>query len=190
MGQSAAMKAGVAAATGRHVGFLDADLQNDPADLPRMLALLKEKGVDLVQGDRSAARQDTAGRRVASVIGRRARGAILSDPVRDTGCSARVLRADLAKKLPLEFKGMHRFIPAFCRVLGARIVEMPVTHRPRSAGVTKYGVGPITRGAAGLRDCFAVRWMASRYRDPGVSVVAGGGGDAKARRDEGTRREE
>ena len=171
MGQSAAMRAGVAAARGAFVGFLDADLQNDPADLPAMLATLKEQNVDLVQGDRSAARQDTAGRRVASVVGRRARNLILKDPVRDTGCSARVMRADLARQLPLQFKGMHRFIPAYAQLVGARVVEMPVTHRPRTAGVTKYGVGVLTRGAAGLRDCLAVRWMAQRYRDPAARDV-------------------
>ncbi len=171
MGQSAAMRAGVAAARGAFVGFLDADLQNDPAELPAMLALLKERDVDLVQGDRSASRQDTAGRRVASVVGRRARGLILKDAVRDTGCSARVMRADLARQLPLQFKGMHRFIPAYAQLVGARVIETPVRHRARTAGVTKYGVGVLTRGAAGLRDCLAVRWMAQRYRDPAAREI-------------------
>ncbi|MEX2388555.1 MAG: hypothetical protein WD534_11810, partial [Phycisphaeraceae bacterium] len=86
--------------------------------------------------------------------------------VRDTGCSARVVRAELARQFPLQFRGMHRFLPAYARMLGARIIEMPVHHRPRHAGHTKYGLGLVNRGTAGLVDCFAVRWMLARYRDP------------------------
>jgi glycosyltransferase involved in cell wall biosynthesis len=164
-GQSAAMYAGIQAARGAYVATLDADLQNDPADLPGMLAKLKETGADFVQGDRSRNRQDTFLRRRASWVGRTARGTLLGDPVRDTGCSARVLKADFAKKLPLMYKGMHRFFPAYAAILGAKVVEYPVTHRPRTAGETKYGVGVVTRGVGGLHDLFAVRWMARRLRD-------------------------
>lgn len=166
MGQSAAMFAGIQAATGRYIATLDADLQNDPADLVRMLGLLKEKDVDMVQGDRSANRRDNVVRRVGSVVGRKARRWLLGDPVRDTGCSARVVRADIAKRFPLQFKGMHRFMPIYARMLGARIEQMPVNHRPRAAGQTKYGFGVLNRGVAGLFDCLAVRWMLKRYRDP------------------------
>ncbi|MEL7237888.1 MAG: glycosyltransferase family 2 protein [Planctomycetota bacterium] len=171
MGQSSAMAAGIAAAHGEYVATLDADLQNDPAELPKMLAMLKEKGVDFVQGDRSADRQDTFMRRRASGVGRFTRRLILGDPVRDTGCSARVLKASLAKQLPLQFKGMHRFFPAYAARLGATIAEFPVKHRPRTEGETKYGVGVLTRGLAGLFDCFAVRWMGKRLRDTGVVEV-------------------
>ena len=167
-GQSSAMYAGIQAARGEFVATLDADLQNDPAELPKMLAMLREKGVDFVQGDRSADRQDTFMRRRASWVGRTARNLILADPVKDTGCSARVLRASIAKQLPLQYKGMHRFFPAYAARLGATIVEFPVKHRPRAAGETKYGVGVLTRGLAGLFDCFAVRWMGKRLRDTGV----------------------
>jgi glycosyltransferase involved in cell wall biosynthesis len=165
MGQSAAMRAGILAARGTHVATLDADLQNDPADLPDMLDRLHADEADFVQGDRSRNRRDSFLRRRASWVGRFARRTLLRDPVRDTGCSARVLRADLAKQLPLQFKGMHRFFPAYARILGARIVEHPVRHRPREAGQTKYGVGVLTRGLGGLMDLLAVRWMSRRLRD-------------------------
>jgi dolichol-phosphate mannosyltransferase len=184
-GQSAAMHAGIAAARGRFVATLDADLQNDPADLPAMLERLRRDEADLVQGDRSRNRRDNLIRRVGSLVGRKARRWALGDPVRDTGCSARVMRASYARRLPLQFKGMHRFIPAYCRMLGARVVEVPVSHRPRTAGQTKYGLGVLNRGTAGLVDLLAVRWMIGRYRDPRVEAwpaagqeTAGPGDDA------------
>lgn len=168
-GQSAAMFAGIQAARGEWIATLDADLQNDPADLPAMLTIARGDGVDMVQGDRSRNRRDNAVRRVSSVVGRRFRYVLVSDPIRDTGCSARVVRADIAKQFPLQFKGMHRFMPAYARMIGATIVEMPVNHRPRTAGQTKYGFGLLNRGVAGFVDCLAVRWMLSRYRDAAVS---------------------
>ena len=164
-GQSAAMAAGVAAASAPLVAFLDADLQNDPADLPAMVRLLNDTGCDLVQGDRSRNRSDNAIRKFGSAVGRASRRLALGDRVRDTGCSARVMRIEYARRLPLEFKGMHRFIPAFTALLGGEIREMPVTHRPRHAGSTKYGLGLLSRGPAGLADLLAVRWMAKRLRD-------------------------
>ena len=168
-GQSAAMHAGIAAARGRYVATLDADLQNDPAELPAMLQLLEQRGVDMVQGDRSADRQDTVVRRWGSIVGRKTRLWLLGDPVRDTGCSARVLKTDYARRLPLQYKGMHRFIPCYVATLGGRVDETPVRHRPRAAGTTKYGMGLLSRGPAGLVDCFAVRWMRKRLRN--VEVV-------------------
>lgn len=164
-GQSSAMYAGIQAARGRWIATLDADLQNDPADLPKMLEFVRRGDCDMVQGDRSHARRDNVVRRYGSIVGRRARGLILADPIRDTGCSARVVRADIAKQFPLMFKGMHRFMPVYARMLGARIVEMPVCHRPRVAGATKYGLGILNRGIAGFFDALAVRWMLKRYRD-------------------------
>lgn len=164
-GQSAAMHAGIQAATGRCIATLDADLQNDPADLPGMLAKIDAGEADMVQGDRSANRNDHAIRKIASLVGRKARLWILRDPIRDTGCSARVVRAEIAKQFPLQFKGMHRFMPAYARMLGARVVQVPVNHRSRNAGTTKYGMGLLSRGPAGLADLFAVRWMIKRYRD-------------------------
>lgn len=170
-GQSAAMHAGIRAARGDCIATLDADLQNDPADLPAMLRLIDTDKADMVQGDRSANRNDHAVRKIGSIIGRKARLWLLRDPVRDTGCSARVVRATYAKQFPLQFKGMHRFMPAYARMLGARVVEVPVTHHARHSGTTKYGLGLLSRGPSGLRDLFAVRWMMQRYRDSSTEPI-------------------
>lgn len=164
-GQSSAMYAGIQAARGRWIATLDADLQNDPADLPKMLEIARSGAADMVQGDRSHARRDNLVRRCGSIVGRKVRGLILNDPIRDTGCSARVVRADIAKQFPLMFKGMHRFLPVYARMLGARIVETPVCHRPRTAGTTKYGLGILNRGVSGFFDALAVRWMIKRFCD-------------------------
>lgn len=172
-GQSAAMHAGILAARGRYIATLDADLQNDPAELPAMLRLLQREGAGMVQGDRSAARRDNAVRRAGSVVGRKARNWLLRDPTRDTGCSARVMRADLAKAIPLQFKGMHRFFPAYIRLSGGRVIELPVQHRPRAAGQTKYGLGVFNRGFAGMLDLLAVRWMSRRIRDAAADEELG-----------------
>ena len=99
---------------------------------------------------------------------------LLGDRIRDTGCSLRVMKRDIALALPLEFKGMHRFIPATAHSLGYRVVEMPVGHRPRVAGEPKYGMGITKRAIPGLVDCFAVRWMRKRRR-PVTSVEVFGG---------------
>lgn len=163
-GQSAAFHAGFRAARGALIATLDADLQNDPADVPAMLAMMRERGADMVQGDRSHARRDNVVRRVGSIVGRVFRRVLLGDSIRDTGCSLRVMRREIALALPLEFKGMHRFIPVTARHLGFTVVETPVKHRPRIAGETKYGLGIMRRAVPGLIDCFAVRYMASRRR--------------------------
>jgi glycosyltransferase involved in cell wall biosynthesis len=159
-GQSVAYHAGFRAARGAVIAVLDADLQNDPADIPAMLERLDDERADLVQGDRTGHRRDNAVRRVSSWVGRLVRRTILGDTVRDTGCSLRVMRRDVARSLPLEFRGMHRYIPHLAARLGFRVVEMPVNHRPRRAGRTKYGVW--NRALPALVDCLAVRWMNSR----------------------------
>lgn len=164
-GQSAAFHAGFRAARGRLIAVLDADLQNDPGDIPAMLALMEREGADLVQGDRSHARADNWARKQTSKVGRLFRRLLLGDTIRDTGCSLRVMKREVALRLPLEFKGMHRFIPATARHMGYKVVEMPVHHRVRASGETKYGSMGITRRAIpGLVDCFAVRYMRSRRR--------------------------
>jgi glycosyltransferase involved in cell wall biosynthesis len=163
-GQSAAFWAGFRAARGRLIATLDADLQNDPADIPRLVAVMEQQRADLAQGDRSRNRRDNLVRRVGSVVGRAFRRMILGDTVRDTGCSLRVMKREVALALPLEFRGVHRFIPVLARRLGFVVVEAPVSHRPRQAGVTKYGLGIRQRAIPGLIDCFAVRWMISRRR--------------------------
>ncbi|MGE3107845.1 MAG: glycosyltransferase [Phycisphaerales bacterium] len=172
-GQSAAFHAGFRAARGRFVATLDADLQNDPADLKAMMELLGQTNADMVQGDRSHARRDNAVRRVGSIVGRKFRRWLLGDTIRDTGCSLRVMKREIALGVPLEFKGMHRFIPVTARHLGYRVVEMPVNHRPRVAGETKYGFGITKRAIPGLIDCLAVRYMRNRRR-PVESMEVGG----------------
>lgn len=163
-GQSAALHAGFRAAQGRLIATIDADLQNDPADLREMLTLMERTGADMVHGDRSHARCDNVVRRVGSVVGRLFRRVLLGDTIRDTGCSLRLMKREVALRLPLEFRGMHRFIPATARHLGYRVVEMPVNHRARAAGVTKYGFGIVRRAIPGLVDCLALRYMRSRRR--------------------------
>lgn len=163
-GQSAAFHAGFRAARGRLIAVLDADLQNDPAEIPAMLDLLRRTGADMVQGDRSHARRDNVVRRAGSVVGRAFRRALLGDTIRDTGCSLRLMKREIALALPLEFRGMHRFIPVTARHLGYTVVEMPVNHRPRLAGQTKYGFGITKRAIPGLIDCLAVRYMRNRRR--------------------------
>jgi len=168
MGQSAAMYAGVQAAQGRFIATLDADLQNDPADLITLLEVVRSDGADMVQGDRTD-RRDSTIRKISSLVGRTARRVILGDTIRDTGCSTRVVKAQIAKQFPLQFKGMHRFLPLYARMLGARVTEAPVGHRPRQAGVTKYGIS--NRGLSGLIDCFALWWMGRRLRSTACELV-------------------
>ena len=162
LGQSAAFHAGFRAACGELIVLLDADCQNDPADIPAMLQILQSSGADMVQGDRSFDRRDSQLRQLSSLVGRLFRRWLLGDTIRDTGCSLRVIRREVALALPLEFRGMHRFIPLTARQLGYNVVEMPVHHRPRTAGTTKYGIR--NRAIPGLIDCFAVRWMRNRRR--------------------------
>ncbi|MCB9844921.1 MAG: glycosyltransferase family 2 protein [Phycisphaeraceae bacterium] len=171
-GQSAAFHAGFRAARGALVASLDADLQNDPADIPAMLELMRERDADMVQGDRSRARRDGLVRRVGSRVGRLFRRMILGDSIRDTGCSLRVMRREIALRLPLELKGAHRFIPVTARQMGYDVVEMPVHHRPRAAGTTKYGMGILQRAIPGLVDCFGVRWMGKRRRPVDCEEIA------------------
>lgn len=161
-GQSAAFYAGVRRARGRLIALIDADCQNDPADLLPMVVMLRDRGADMVQGDRSANRADNAVRKLSTWVGRTFRRTLLGDTIRDTGCSLRVLKRDLALQLPLQFKGMHRFIPFYARALGFTVVEAPVRHRRRTAGVAKYGMW--NRALPGFRDLLAVRWMRARLR--------------------------
>ena len=155
-GQSAALAAGFAHAGGGIVVTLDADLQNDPADLPRVLAALEH--ADVVSGIR-ARRQDSALRRLSSRVANGFRRAVLGDPVTDIGCSFKAYRREALQGLPL-FVGVHRFLPALCVFRGARLAEVELTHRPRRHGVSKYGVG--NRLWRGLHDLLGVRWLKSR----------------------------
>lgn len=155
-GQSAAFEAGFQAARGEVIATLDADLQNDPRDIPRLLAHLDR--ADVVNGVR-AERHDSWVRKISSWIANGFRNWITGESVTDVGCSLRVLRAEHAKRVKL-FRGMHRFLPTLLRLEGARVTEVPVAHRPRRYGESKYGIG--NRLFVGLVDVFAVRWMQSR----------------------------
>ncbi|HEX8311793.1 MAG TPA: glycosyltransferase family 2 protein [Chthoniobacteraceae bacterium] len=156
-GQSAAMYAGIMAARGEVVVLLDGDLQNDPADIPRLVEEI-EKGADLVCGYRRN-RKDTFSKRLTSRFANFVRSRFTKDGVRDTGCTLKAMRQECREAL-VPFYGMHRFIPALVKGMGYRLVEIPVNHRPRTAGVSKYGFG--NRAIKATMDMFAVRWMLSR----------------------------
>ena len=159
-GQSTGFGAGFEAATGDVVVTMDADLQNDPADIPAMIETFEAEGADMVIGWRQK-RRDTWIKRVASKIGNGVRNRLTRETVRDTGCSLKVMRAAMARRLPM-FHGMHRFMPTLMKLQGAKVVEVPVNHRPREHGQSKYGT--LDRAMAGSYDLFAVRWMQSRFR--------------------------
>ena len=156
-GQSAAMYAGLHAAHGRVAVLIDGDLQNDPADIPKLLAEL-DRGADLAAGYR-AQRKDTVVKRLTSRIANAVRSRFTRDGVRDTGCTLKAMRRECIHTL-VPFKGMHRFIPALVKGAGYRIVEVPVNHRPRQFGVSKYGLG--NRAVRATVDMFGVRWLLSR----------------------------
>jgi glycosyltransferase involved in cell wall biosynthesis len=161
-GQSAAIAAGLRHARGAVIVTLDADLQNDPADLPRLLAALET--ADVVSGVR-ARRQDDWLRRVSSRVANGVRRRVLGDPLTDIGCSFKAYRREALEGIPM-FAGAHRFLPALCMFRGARLVEVTISHRPRRHGVSKYGVG--NRLGRGLYDLIGVRWLKSRmlrYRE-------------------------
>lgn len=157
-GQTAALDAGWRAARGRFVVSLDADLQNDPADIPRMMAELERSGADMLIGIR-VNRKDTWYRRMQSKIGNSVRNWITGDRITDTGCSLKLAKREAIESVRL-FTGMHRFLPTLVRYAGFKVVEMPVNHRARQFGVSKYGA--MNRAFKGLADCLAVRWMSSR----------------------------
>jgi glycosyltransferase involved in cell wall biosynthesis len=155
-GQSAALAAGLSRVRGDIVVTIDADLQNDPADLPRLLAALAH--ADVVSGVR-AKRNDSWVRLVSSRIANSVRRAVLGDPVTDIGCSFKAYRREVLEGLPM-FVGVHRFLPALCVFRGARFAEVELNHRARQHGVSKYGVG--NRLWRGLADLNGVLWLKSR----------------------------
>ena len=156
-GQSAAMYSGLHAARGAVAVLIDGDLQNDPADIPRLLAEI-DRGADLVCGYR-AQRKDTVVKRITSRVANFVRSRFTKDGVRDTGCTLKAMRRECVGAL-LPFKGMHRFIPALVKGAGFRLVEVPVNHRPRQFGESKYGLG--NRALRATMDMFGVRWLLSR----------------------------
>ena len=159
-GQSAALYAGLQKARGAIAVLIDGDLQNDPADIPNLLAEV-DRGADLVCGYR-AQRKDTAVKRITSRVANFVRSRFTKDGVRDTGCTLKAMKRECIGALA-PFKGMHRFIPALIKGAGYRLVEVPVNHRPRQFGQSKYGLG--NRALRATMDMFGVRWLLSRRLD-------------------------
>ncbi len=159
-GQSAALWTGIQATRSPVIATLDGDLQNDPAELPKMLAELGQ--YDFVCGMR-VARQDNFVRRASSRIARWARTAVLGTDFQDTGCALRVFKRATVAGL-FGFNGLHRFLPVLVQGAGFTIREIPVHHRPRVAGVSKYGVW--NRLGRGIVDLFAIAWYQRRRTRP------------------------
>lgn len=157
-GQSAATYAGLNAARGATIILMDGDLQNDPADIPKLLAELS-RGADLVCGYR-ASRKDTVVKRITSRVANFVRSRFTGDGVRDTGCGLKAMRRECVAAI-IPFKGMHRFVPALVKGAGYRLVEVPVNHRRRQFGQSKYGLG--NRAIRATVDMFGVRWLLSRH---------------------------
>lgn len=168
-GQSAAMYAGIHAARGDVIVLLDGDRQNDPADIPKLLAAI-EQGADLACGYR-ANRKDTTFKRLQSRIANFVRSRFTGDGVRDTGCTLKAMRRECREAL-VPFYGMHRFIPALIKGMGYRLTEVPTHHRPRVAGVSKYGFG--NRAWKATCDMFAVKWLLSRQIQIRIRRETGG----------------
>jgi glycosyltransferase involved in cell wall biosynthesis len=159
-GQTAALAAGLGQARGKIIVTMDGDLQNDPADVPRLLALI-DNGFDLVIGWRRH-RHDKPLRVLASVLANWLIALVMGVSVHDSGCSLKALRAELAASLPL-YGEMHRFMPSLSRIVGARIAEVEIAHHPRTRGVSKYGYGRI---AQVVLDIVSIRFLLSYMARP------------------------
>jgi len=155
-GQTAAIDAGFRRARGEVVVTLDADLQNDPADIPRVLDALE--GWDAVVGVRTR-RQDSLVRRLSSRVANYVRNRLSDETIADTGCSLKAYRRSALQRLVL-YDGMHRFLPTLLKIEGYRVRETAVGHRPRKHGASKYGIG--NRLLPSFQDLLAVRWMKRR----------------------------
>jgi dolichol-phosphate mannosyltransferase len=168
-GQSAAVASGVRAARAPWVATLDGDGQNDPADIPKLIAAREQPGnepVKLVMGNRKASRKDPAFRKLQSRIANGVRSALLGDGTPDTGCGIKLFSREVFLELP-RFDHMHRFLPALFLRHGARVISVPVGHRARMRGTSKYGM--LNRLWVGIVDIFGVMWLRRRYK-PGLVV--------------------
>ncbi len=155
-GQTAALDAGFRRVRGEVTVTLDADLQNDPADIPRLLEHMDR--ADVVNGVRLH-RRDARWRRAASRVANGFRNWATGEHVTDVGCSLRSMRTSYLRRVKL-YRGLHRFLPTLLRLEGARVIEIPVAHHPRRCGRSKYGI--FDRLFVGLVDVFVVRWMQRR----------------------------
>jgi glycosyltransferase involved in cell wall biosynthesis len=156
-GQTTAFDAGFKAARGQVIATIDADLQNDPEEIPRLLPLLD--GCDMIAGWRQK-RNDTWRRRVQSRIANGIRNWISQETIRDSACSLKLYRRHCLQGLQL-YNGMHRFMPTLVKMRGYAVREEPVKHSPRHAGTAKYGLR--NRAWRAFVDLLAVRWMKGRY---------------------------
>lgn len=158
-GQSAAFGMGFRECRGRVAVLMDGDGQNDPHDIPILLGALND--CDACCGYR-ALRRDPLSKKLGSRIANRVRQFILHDGIRDTGCSLKAVKVEFLRDLPMQFRGMHRFLPALWLMRGARIEQLSVNHRPRAGGYSKYT--NLGRLKETIWDLWAVRWMQRRYR--------------------------
>jgi glycosyltransferase involved in cell wall biosynthesis len=169
-GETAATDAGFRAARGRLVVTMDADLQNDPADIPRLLAHLDQW--DAVTGWRvNRGAGDSVIRRISSRVANRVRNALSDESIQDSGCTFRAFRRECLRGLTL-YRGFHRFVPTLLRMRGYRVIEVPVNHRPRRFGRSKYGV--LNRAFTTSADLLVVRWMKARWLRYEVAEDLGG----------------
>jgi glycosyltransferase involved in cell wall biosynthesis len=170
-GQSAAFAAGFDAARGEYIMTMDADGQNAPEDGLRLLEVVRGDGPATVAVGYRVGRVDGWWRRLQSWAANRVRDRITGDRVRDTGCSLKVMPRAALGRVP-RFDGMHRFLPTLLRLAGEQVVEIPVSHRPRRHGRSKYGMWG--RVGVGLRDALGVRWYGRRRLDYRVREVGSG----------------
>jgi dolichol-phosphate mannosyltransferase len=167
-GQSAAVTTGVRYARAEWIGTLDGDGQNDPADLPKLIAARLDPAnstVVLFQGHRTT-RKDTGFRKFQSKIANGVRSRLLGDGTPDTGCGIKIMRRASYLELPY-FDHMHRFLPALFQRAGGKVISVPVHHRPRARGTSKYGM--LDRLWVGIVDIGGVMWLRRRYK-PGLAV--------------------
>lgn len=170
-GETAATDAGFKTARGQRVVTMDADLQNDPHDIPLLLSHLDRW--DAATGWRvNRGEGDTALRRVSSQVANRVRNWISDESIHDSGCTFRAFRRECLRGLVL-YRGFHRFIPTLLRMRGYRVIEVPVHSRPRRYGESKYGV--LNRVFVATTDLLVVRWMKSRLLHYEVAENVGGG---------------
>ncbi len=165
-GQSTAVRTGVKHAKYAWVATLDGDGQNDPADIPKLIAAITE-GIDLAGGNRRASRRDTWVKRMSSLIANTVRSKILKDDTPDTGCGLKLFKREAFLDLPY-FDHMHRFLPALIKRGGGKIVSVPVSHRNREYGKSNYGT--IDRLLVGIVDLLGVAWLQRRAKIPEIMV--------------------
>ena len=158
LGQGPALYAGLLAASRPYAAMMDGDGQNDPADLPSLLQLLQGRQADFACGIRTP-RRDSWQKRAASRIANAIRRAVLLDGAHDTGCSLKIMKREDVRFL-VPFKGMHRYLPALLGAAGLKLGEIPVRHRPRRAGVSKYTIAG--RAWVGIQDLIGVGWLIRR----------------------------